>query len=546
MAKTKELGTPVAIGKDSIKVTDSEVDMKDLTLNIQAARMKAQRKAPYFGRALFAMRVIFDERVAIAASDEKWRMYLNPKAIQPLTVDQISGIFIHEISHQLRNHIQRFQMLHQPDQLAMVHNIAGDVLINEDLTEDGFLLPDGLIFVKELKKMYGIDLGVAETRKLSTEEIFFLIKEAIEKNCTCGKHGLENKSDKQDQEGEGQGGSEGQEESEQSNDKGKGKGKESDKSEGSEQGEGEGEGEGKDQDSKGQGNGTTSEEDCPVHGHNHSKDGSGEPCPACGTLPDCGSATDGIRRDYEEAGEAEGKGVSKAEADLIRRGTADDILKYVSDPSNSRGTMPAGWLRWAEEFEKPAINWRRELASIIRKTFGSIAGKRDYHYTRPSRRQAAFNQSTGRTNGNTVILPAMRAPEPPKIAVVIDTSGSMSDEYLAWALAETDGVLKSIGQARSVRFISCDASAHVQDVRKAKDIKLIGGGGTDMCVGIEAALQGKNKAQVVIVLTDGYTPWPTEPLKNATLIVGLTDEASRESVPDWARCVIIARDKTDK
>lgn len=546
MAKTKGFELPKGIGKGNAEVDNTEIDLNDLTLNVQAARMKAQRQAPYFSQALFAMKVIFTDEVPVAASDDKWRLYFNPKGIKPLSVDELAGVFIHEISHQLRNHMQRFQMLHQGDEWAMAHNIAGDVLINHDVIDDRFVLPDWVVYVKSLKEMFGLDLNVEETRKLSTEEIFFLIKEKIEESCTCGKHGLENKPQNQDQS-----------ESEQSSEQGEGD--QDDEGEGSEQGEGNGTGE-SDQESDGEGNGSgksksqkdskgqgggsgsTSEADCPVHGHNHSKDGSGKPCPACGTMPDCGSSADGIRRSYEAEGESKSDGVSKAEGELIRRNVADDIIKYVNDPSNNRGSMPSGWLRWAEEFDKPVVNWRKELATVIRKTYGSIAGKRDYVMTRPSRRQAAYNGTTGRTNGNTIILPSMRSPEPPKLAVVIDTSGSMSDEDLSWALTETEGVLKSVHQARKVRFISCDAGAHVQSVRKAKDIKLVGGGGTDMRVGIEAALEGKDKAQVVIVLTDGYTPWPSEPLKNATLIVGLTDETARDQVPEWARCVIIKRE----
>jgi hypothetical protein len=48
------------------------------------------------------------------------------------------------------------------------------------------------------------------------------------------------------------------------------------------------------------------------------------------------------------------------------------------------------------------------------------------------------------------------------------------------------------------------------------------------------------KPDVVIVLTDGYTPWHKEPLRGTTLIVGLTEEGGANSVPDWARVVNIA------
>jgi hypothetical protein len=47
---------------------------------------------------------------------------------------------------------------------------------------------------------------------------------------------------------------------------------------------------------------------------------------------------------------------------------------------------------------------------------------------------------------------------------------------------------------------------------------------------------------VVIVLTDGFTPWPEEPPHGIRVIVGLLTEGPRArawSPPDWARTVVI-------
>jgi predicted metal-dependent peptidase len=72
-------------------------------------------------------------------------------------------------------------------------------------------------------------------------------------------------------------------------------------------------------------------------------------------------------------------------------------------------------------------------------------------------------------------------------------------------------------------------------VMNAHEVKLLGGGGTDMGVGIAAALELKPKPDLVLVLTDGHTPWPKAP--RAKVIVGLLDPLGR--VPDWATTVLI-------
>lgn len=122
--------------------------------------------------------------------------------------------------------------------------------------------------------------------------------------------------------------------------------------------------------------------------------------------------------------------------------------------------------------------------------------------------------------------------------MVIDTSGSMSAADLAAALAEVSGVLKALAVG-TVRVGCCDAAAtELRPVASMREVNLSGGGGTDMRVGIAAALAGHPKPSVIIVLTDGDTPWPARgfgvPL--IVVLIGATGTA-RAGVPGWARTV---------
>ena len=124
----------------------------------------------------------------------------------------------------------------------------------------------------------------------------------------------------------------------------------------------------------------------------------------------------------------------------------------------------------------------------------------------------------------------------PKVAVVIDTSGSMSDTELNIALNEVDALLQELRS--EVTVLSVDAEVHtIQRIRHANRIQLQGGGGTDMMVGIQTAATQKQKPNLIVVITDGYTNWDTQrPPKTPPVIAVLTDKNSK-TPPAWIHSV---------
>jgi predicted metal-dependent peptidase len=243
--------------------------------------------------------------------------------------------------------------------------------------------------------------------------------------------------------------------------------------------------------------------------------GAGE---AAGRWLDCGSGADGMPR----PGQGEG-GLPRWQADLLRRQVAQDVIAHAKQP----GTVPAGLLRWAEEVLAPKVNWRAVLAAEVRRAVAEVSGAVDYSYRRPSRRSAV---------SGPVVLPALRRPVP-EVAVVCDTSGSMTDDLLAMVLAEVEGLLRALGLARQVRVLACDtAVAPAQRVSSARQVQLVGGGGTDMGAGIGAAAALRPRPAVTVVLTDGYTPWPAQAPKGMRIVVGLLGDQAPDA-PSWARAV---------
>jgi predicted metal-dependent peptidase len=251
---------------------------------------------------------------------------------------------------------------------------------------------------------------------------------------------------------------------------------------------------------------------------------------------DCGSGCDGRPRPWGNSpfGRAAGPGemgLSREQAALLRLSVAAAIQQAAGQLP---GSVPGGWLRWAERVLPSRVDWRRLLAAEIRAGVASIAGTVDYTYRRPSRRAHVAPR---------VVLPSLYRPVP-EVAVVCDTSGSMHEQLLGRVLAEVAGILAKAGlRYTQLRVLAVDTNVHVvRRVTSLSQVQLFGGGGTDMGAGIEAAAALRPKPSIVVVLTDGFTPWPDRPPKGVKVIVGLLVQRigmAAWPAPPWARTVLI-------
>ncbi len=372
----------------------------DVGLAIRAGRVLAMRHAPYLATALLRMVIVETEACPTAATDERWRFYINPGFAAGLTVEHLAYVWLHEVSHCLRAHPERWRALNEPDAPHVLFNIAGDALINADIDQ---LCPHAL---PDRVQLTDVPVPGAH-RGMPVEELYRLLLR-------------------------------------------------------------------------------------------HQQDGS----PGGSVLQpghDCGSGAAGGHRPWElpDTGAADGS-VDPADADLIRDVVATDIDRHHT----SHGNVPAGLRRWAGERLQPIVDWHRELRAIISTQIAQHAGRRDYSYRRPSRRRVPG-----------VVLPGMVGAAPPSVAVVIDTSGSMQPADLARALAETGDLVRRLGRNKhGVRVLTCDAAVHTaQVVRDVRQVALVGGGGTDMAAGIDSALALTPQPDLIVVITDGWTPWPSEP-----------------------------------
>jgi predicted metal-dependent peptidase len=98
-------------------------------------------------------------------------------------------------------------------------------------------------------------------------------------------------------------------------------------------------------------------------------------------------------------------------------------------------------------------------------------------------------------------------------------------------------MLSALGLARSLRVLACDTAAGpAQRISSARQVELVGGGGTDMGSGIAAAARLRPRPAVIVVLTDGYTPWPDDPPRGSRVVIGLLGDDAPDA-PGWARAI---------
>lgn len=482
---------------------------------LQYARLRLLKERPYLAHIIFRMVPVPAPGLGTLAVDRWWRFYYDPDIQSRMTPKEAIIAIYHEVHHILRQHATRLAwMSEQSPQLA---NICTDLSINSEIREErwdteGVRLPDWVLMPEQFNL----------PPKRTPEEYWDALQQQ-----------------QQQQQGQGQQQQQGQGQGKQSQGQGQAQGK---------QGQGQGSGAGKQQSGSGkQGQGSGSGKQKSGSGSQQSGSGSqqsgsgkqqsgsgsqtsdpggqpqggGSPAPGAGN---CGSCAGGPRREWELPSPAESgiDGVGQIEAEVIMSEVAKEIQRHARE----RGSVPASLKRWADQFVQPSkTDWRKLLAAHIRRAAAARYGSSDYSLRRISHRAAARG----------IIQPGMVTPDP-NIAVVLDTSGSMGDKELAAAVSEVQGILRSIG-VREITLIDVDAKAHrTRKVSTLRRIELTGGGGTDMRVGIDAALKLKPRPELIVVLTDGYTPWPDNP-PPVPVVVGLV--AGDVQVPSWAKKVVV-------
>jgi predicted metal-dependent peptidase len=234
---------------------------------------------------------------------------------------------------------------------------------------------------------------------------------------------------------------------------------------------------------------------------------------------DEGSGVHGQIRDWE-AGENRQK-LHPLDLEVMRR----DVANKMHENRKYIGSLPGNWEVWVNKIMKSRTDWRKKLRHRMSIAIATGIGLRvDYSFARPNRRQGVYLP---------IVAPSFSGDVSARIACVVDTSGSMGPDEIGQAVGEVCQVLAAF--KIPITVIPCDTQAYEPIVVSnpsdyVKLQKLKGGGGTDMIVGIEAALALRPKPDSILILTDGWTDYPSVPYKTP-VVFGILKRRYEETTP---------------
>ena len=476
------------LDKVVLRKTTPEEERKAID-RVSAAQIELMTGSPFWATLAQKLKPIVRHNVGTMRIGKDGTLFIDPAFLAKLTDTQLVFVLAHEAGHCAFLHFDR-----QGARDQNRFNISGDQEINAALIHGGVGEPPfaivGGIYQKEWDGM-------------AAEEVYELLPVPPQPPTDGEGDPGDCESDSPDEEGDESesGGDDGEEAGDEERD-GDGDGEDDQDQEGprgtpgrprpdqkqgsKEQGKGKGrqpqDGKGKGdqkQDGKGQGQQPQGDD----RNGNEDPQGGGEvitPAPQWGggdLDQDIGSEKDRAEQE-KDAGEWK-----DALAEAVQ----------AARESNTMGTLPGSLQAEIEAILNPKVDWREKL----RRFLGSNGPRNDVWFGRPSRRD---DDMPGRVSSA------------PRVAVLIDTSGSISDENLRDFIDEVYQIAQDL--SFTPWAIVCDAQVHgvYKEDATVDDIKagLVGRGGSDFNPAFNV-LEQEEFDGVVIAFTDGYIAVPDSP-----------------------------------
>ena len=245
-----------------------------------------------------------------------------------------------------------------------------------------------------------------------------------------------------------------------------------------------------------------------------------------------GSSRDGIPREHED---------DQPDDDMteisegVDDGELEEIIQKVREHSKSMGRFGGSFSKvLIEGKSKPKVSPQQLLRMAIAKHITKFRrGTKEATYRRPSRRSQVTDK---------YIRPSYSDPTP-NITVVVDTSGSMTQEDRKLGLGMIDLAIKGM-RLDSVRVVGADTDirSDQKNIRRLADVNLQGCGGTCMDVVVNKILSEPDNQlpDLLILVTDGGTGWPNKHKVPFVACVTRGESSLWKTPPDWMPLVYVA------
>lgn len=206
-----------------------------------------------------------------------------------------------------------------------------------------------------------------------------------------------------------------------------------------------------------------------------------------------GGGIGGIGSDLDP--KVDGRAMTAGEAKALSAQVKVEVAAAAAH-AKMAGSMPGSLGRYIDKLLTVTVPWHQRLERYMTERVRS-----GYSWCRPNRRFI----------GRGLYLPSVESTGMGEIPIIVDTSGSVSLRELTLFASHVSNIVETC-QPEAVHVLYLDSSVSRVDTFTPEMMPLkfdpAGGGGTDMRIGVAYAEKHYPDAPCMIMLTDGYTPWP--------------------------------------
>jgi predicted metal-dependent peptidase len=239
--------------------------------------------------------------------------------------------------------------------------------------------------------------------------------------------------------------------------------------------------------------------------------------------------------DGDGDGDEEGSGRPKLTAEE-KQAIKDEIKEAMLAAAatvDGAGNLPAGVKRLIQQLTEPQLNWREILRMNLESTI-----KADYTWMRASRKGWHMD----------AVMPGQKPDEMIDVAVMLDASGSISQDMLRDFLSEIQGIMDSFPSYK-IHVVTFDTDCYnpaqydSDNLDSMIDYEVSGGGGTDFDCIFTYLKEQEITPRRLIVFTDGYPfgSWGDAEYCDTTWIL----HGTTTIVPPWGTHAYYDENKQD-